>query len=102
MNRELLAREQVHPGVDGIIESYELAFRMQDSLPEVMDIASESDSVKSLYGIDDQPTADFGRQCLLARRLVEAGVRFVEVSYGNWDQHRNLKRRPRQTCGRHR
>ena len=91
MNREMLEREQVHPGVDGIIESYELAFRMQGSLPDVMDIANESDAVKSLYGIDDEQTADFGRQCLLARRFVEAGVRFVELSYGNWDQHRNLR-----------
>jgi len=91
MNRELLSREQVHPGVDGIIESYELAFRMQGSLPEVMDIANESESAKKLYGIDDEQTADFGRQCLLARRFVEAGVRFVELSYGNWDQHRNLR-----------
>ena len=92
MNRELLEREQVHPGVDGIIESYELAFRMRRVLiPDVMDIGNETESVKKLYGIDDEQTADFGRQCLLARRFVEAGVRFVELSYGNWDQHRNLR-----------
>jgi Protein of unknown function (DUF1501) len=91
MNREMLDREKVHPGVEGIIESYELGFRMQGSLPEVMDLAKESDVTKALYGIDEEETADFGRQCLLARRLVEAGVRFVELSYGDWDQHRNLK-----------
>jgi hypothetical protein len=91
MNRELLKREQVHPGVDGIIESYELAFRMQGSLPEVMDISKESESTKKLYGLDEEETADFGQQCLLARRFVEAGVRFVELSYGDWDQHRNLR-----------
>jgi hypothetical protein len=91
MNRELLDREVVHPGVDGVIESYELAFRMQGSLPEVMDLSKESAAVKALYGIDEEETADFGRQCLLARRFVEAGVRFVELSYGDWDQHRNLK-----------
>ncbi len=91
MNRDLLDREQVHPGVDGIIASYELAFRMQGALPEVMDIARESRTIQERYGLDDEETADFGRQCLLARRLVEAGVRFVELSYGDWDQHRNLK-----------
>jgi len=91
MNRELLDREKAHPGVEGIIESYELAFRMQGSLPEVMDLAKESDATKRLYGIDDDDTADFGRQCLLARRFVEAGVRFVELSHGDWDQHRNLR-----------
>ena len=91
LNRDLLEREHVHPGVEGVIESYELAFRMQGSLPEVMDLSRESDATKALYGIDEQETGDFGRQCLLARRFVEAGVRFVEVSYGDWDQHRNLK-----------
>jgi Protein of unknown function (DUF1501) len=91
MNRELLEREKVHPGVDGIIESYELAFRMQGALPSVMDISRESEATKKLYGIDEEETADFGQQCLLARRFVEAGVRFVELSHGDWDQHRNLK-----------
>jgi len=91
MNRELLDRDHVHPGVEGVIESYELAFRMQGSLPYVMDLSSESAATKGLYGIDDEETADFGRQCLLARRLVESGVRFVELSHGDWDQHRNLK-----------
>ncbi len=54
MNRELLEREKVHPGVEGVIESYELAFRMQGSLPEVMDIANESEATKKLYGIDEE------------------------------------------------
>ncbi len=91
MNRELLAREKVQPGVEGVIESFELAFRMQGALPGVMDLANESSATQALYGIDDEDTADFGRQCLLARRFVEAGVRFVELSHGDWDQHRNLK-----------
>jgi len=90
-NRDMLNREKVHPGVEGVIESYELAFRMQGSLPDVMNLAKESDATKELYGINDEETGDFGRQCLLARRFVEAGVRFVEVSYGDWDQHRNLR-----------
>ena len=91
MNRGMLQREQVHPGVEGVIASYELAFRMQGALPEVLDLAGESAATKALYGIDSDDTADFGRQCLMARRLCEAGVRFVELSHGDWDQHRNLK-----------
>ncbi len=91
MNREVLAREHAHPGIEGVIESYELAFRMQAKLPGVMEIASESAATKKLYGLDDPATADFGRQCLLAKRFVEAGVRFVELTHGDWDQHRGLK-----------
>jgi Protein of unknown function (DUF1501) len=91
LNRAMLKREQINPGVDGVIESYELAFRMQKALPGVMDMAGESAATKTLYGLDDPATADFGHQCLLARRLVEAGVRFVELTHGDWDQHRGLK-----------
>ncbi len=91
MNRDVIERERAHPGIDGVIESYELAFRMQGKLPGVMDLASESAATKDLYGLDDPSTADFGRQCLLARRFVEAGVRFVELTHGDWDQHRGLK-----------
>ncbi len=91
MNRELLERECVQPGVEGVIESYELAFRMQGRLPEVMDLAGESAATGKLYGLDNPATADFGRQCLLARRFVQAGVRFVELTHGDWDQHRGLK-----------
>jgi len=91
MNHDVLKREGVHPGVEGVIESYELAFRMQGSLPGVMDLASESAATKALYGLDDPTTADFGRQCLLARRFAESGVRFIELTHGDWDQHRGLK-----------
>ena len=73
-----------------MIESYELAFRMQKEMPQVMDLSKESDATKKLYGLDNKDTADFGQKCLLARRFVEAGVRFVEVSHGDWDQHFNL------------
>jgi hypothetical protein len=91
MNRAMLERERVHAGVEGVIESYELSFRMQGKLPGVMDLAAESAPTKRLYGLGDPATEDFGRQCLLARRLVEAGVRFVELTHGDWDQHRGLK-----------
>jgi len=75
------------------IESYELAFRMQMSAPEATDITSESDATKKMYGLDDPVAADFGGRCLLARRLIERGVRFVQVWNGNgmnaddWDGH---------------
>jgi uncharacterized protein (DUF1501 family) len=91
MNREVVERERVYPEVDGVIESYELAFRMQGKLPGVMDLTQESAETGKLYGLDDAATADFGRQCLLARRFAEAGVRFVELTHGDWDQHRGLR-----------
>jgi hypothetical protein len=91
LNREALEREPHNPEVEGAIESFELAFRMQKDLPKVMDLANESAATKALYGIGEQATDGFGRQCLLARRLVEAGVRFVELTSNGWDHHTNLK-----------
>ena len=91
LNKQKLEREEHQPGVEGVIESYELAFRMQDTLPELMDLAGESQKTLGLYGIDGGDTDAFGRQCLMARRFVEAGVRFVEITHGNWDHHFRLK-----------
>src|SRR5262249_16246120 len=91
LNREALERDPHHEGVEGAIESFELAFRMQKDLPKVMDIANETAATKALYGIGEQATQNFGRECLLARRFVEAGVRFVELTSGGWDHHQNLK-----------
>jgi hypothetical protein len=91
LNRETGAREPHNPGVEGAIASFELAFRMQKDLPKVLDISSETAATKALYGIGEQATDNFGRQCLLARHLVEAGVRFVELTSGQWDHHRDLK-----------
>ncbi|MGB7347580.1 MAG: DUF1501 domain-containing protein [Pirellulaceae bacterium] len=91
LNREKLRRDKTNPGVEGVIESYELAFRMQDAMPELMDTSSESAATLAMYGADGGPTENFGKQCLLARRFIEAGVRFVEVTHGNWDQHFRLK-----------
>jgi hypothetical protein len=83
------------PGDDALearIASWELAFRMQGAAPGVMDLARESDATKALYGIDDPVTEDFGRQCLTARRLAEAGVRFVQCTHSyKWDQHERLR-----------
>ncbi|HEV7405262.1 MAG TPA: DUF1501 domain-containing protein [Chthoniobacteraceae bacterium] len=90
MNHETLRRERSRPEVEGVIESFELAFRMQKEMPQVMDLSQESEATKSLYGLDNAATADFGRKCLLARRFAEVGVRFVEISHGDWDQHFNL------------
>jgi hypothetical protein len=90
LNREKVRRDKVQPGVEGIIESYELAFRMQDAMPALMDTSEETESTLNMYGVDGGPADGFGKQCLLARRFVEAGVRFVEVSHGGWDQHTNL------------
>ncbi len=69
------------------ISNYELAFRMQAAAPELTDLASEPESIRSMYGVDEEKTAEFGRICLLARRMVERGVRFVQLYQGNWDGH---------------
>lgn len=90
LNANKLREDQHHPGVEGAIESFELAFRMQDTLPEVMNLSGESKQMLDLYGVDGSDTDSFGRQCLLARRFVESGVRFVEISHGSWDHHRAL------------
>jgi hypothetical protein len=74
------------------IESFELAFRMQVEAPEIMDLNRESKATWSLYGIDGGATENFGRQCLLARRFSEAGVRFVQCTHGYWDSHSNLQK----------
>jgi hypothetical protein len=90
-----------HPGISELsarISSYELAFRMQGCAPEAVDIESESDETKRLYGLDDKATEPFGRQCLMARRLVERGVRVVQLWSGalvnqnvdTWDAHDNI------------
>jgi hypothetical protein len=91
MNRSHLARAGGDDRLEGVIESYELAFRMQSAVPRLTDLSAESRATKELYGIGTKETDDFGRQCLLARRFAEAGVRFIQVSHSfKWDQHSNL------------
>ena len=100
LNRGTAAALGEAPEVEGLIESYELAFRMQGDFPKVLDLSRESAATRRLYGIDDPrggPGA-FGRQCLLARRLIEAGVRFVEVTAGGWDHHRQLRESLTTSC----
>lgn len=89
LNRQRRDRDP-HPGLEGAIESLELAFRMQDAMPDLMDLSGETESTRRLYGLDGSATATFGRQCLMARRFVEAGVRFVQLTHGNWDHHFRL------------
>lgn len=90
MNRDHLERTR-HAPVEGMIQSMELAFRMQREAPGVMDFKDEPQHVLDLYGIGQEPTDNYGRQCLLARRFAEAGVRYIQVSTPNvWDQHSNL------------
>lgn len=100
MNRKKLNRDQYHPEIEGAIESFELAFRMQDVVPQVLDLKAETPETLKLYGIGaGQPTDRFGRQCLLARRLAEAGVRFIEVTAPvGWDHHFLLKEELRKSC----
>lgn len=87
MNKRLLGQtEQVR----GVIDSLELSERMQQAVPKVIDLGRETKETLAMYGIGRGPSDDFGRQCLLARRLVESGVRFVEVSSSGWDHHSNL------------
>jgi hypothetical protein len=98
-----MKRPAVHAAVDAEldarIDSFELAFRMQTAAPEILDLSQESESTMKLYGIDGGPTEQFGRQCLLARRLSESGVRFVQVSHAYWDQHSELKEKHAELAG---
>lgn len=87
MNRRKLARLGADPQMEGVIESFELAFRMQTETPKLVDLSSESKATMALYGIGEKTTDQFGRQCLLARRFTEAGVRFVQVTLDGWDHH---------------
>ncbi|HYG76359.1 MAG TPA: DUF1501 domain-containing protein, partial [Planctomycetota bacterium] len=87
--------------LDARIRSYELAFRMQSEAPGAVDLASETEATKKLYGMDDKVTEVYGRQCLLARRLVEKGVRFVQLYHGagsKWDAHSGLDKNHSGLC----
>ena len=98
MNRDLLAGQSANAEVEGVIESYELAFRMQGEVPRVMDISKESPETLKMYGIGNGVSDGFGRQCLMARRMAEAGVRYIEVCRAGWDQHQQLKQKLTQNC----
>ena len=93
MNEEQLRHFGHDPDFEARIQSFELAFRMQTETPDLMDISAESKATLALYGIGEKPTDNFGRQCILARRFCEAGVRFVQVTHSyKWDQHGELRK----------
>jgi len=98
LNRQHLAANDQDARLEGRILAYELAAKMQLSAPEAFDLNGESEATRQLYGLDDKVTEDFGRRCLLARRLIERGVRFVQVWSGaggptnNWDNHASIQK----------
>jgi len=98
LNREHAEKWPGDSRLDARIASYELAAKMQLSAPEVLDLAGETEVTRELYGLDRKDTEDFGRNCLLARRLIERGVRFVQVwsgtagATGNWDNHADISK----------
>ena len=95
-NREFMDTTGPDQALEGRIASFELAFRMQNEMPKAEDLSQESESTRALYGLNDPITENFGRQCLMARRFLERGVRYVQVSHSDafvqWDQHGDLKK----------
>ena len=101
LNRETLPGMDENPELTARIAAYELAFRMQSHAPEVVDISSETAATKRLYGLDNKTTAEFGLRCLLARRMVERGVRFVQLYCGDtngWDAHADVDGNHSKLC----
>ena len=104
MNRDHLASRQDDPQLEGVIRTMELGFRMQTAAPELMDLSRESAATLERYQVGKSYEAgtckpsDFGRQCLLARRFCEAGVRFIELNHGSWDQHTDHRRDLHANC----
>ena len=96
LNQSHLENHPQHRDLAARMENYELAYRMQMEIPGILDIGKESKKTRELYGLDDKETEPFGRKCLLARRLVEKGVRFIQIFSGGWDSHDFIKRAHRQ------
>ncbi len=100
LNARLNTRTAASPEMDGLIQSFERAFRMQATAPAIFDLEREPQAVRALYGIDQKETDAMGRMCLLARRLSEAGVRCVQVNMGGWDHHGSIDRGIAGACRR--
>lgn len=98
LNQKKLQTDPADQEIEGVIHSYEMAFRMQSELPKVMNIKSETDGTQALYGLDRKETRGFGSKLLLARRMAEAGVRFIEISQGSWDHHGNIQTALASNC----
>jgi hypothetical protein len=92
LNQGHAARHPEHKDLAARMESYELAYRMQMEVPDVIDLKGEPEHIRELYGMNEEDTREFGKQCLMARRLVEKGVRFVQIFSGGWDSHDYLER----------
>lgn len=97
-NRRLLAGDPGNPELEGIIQSYELAYKMQTSVPEVLDLDKEPQHIRALYGLDNRDTERFGTQCLMARRMAEKGVRFIQLTSNGWDHHNELRENLGRQC----
>jgi hypothetical protein len=100
LNRRHLEQLGEHSELEARIRSYEMAFRMQTSAPELFAIDGETQPMQSLYGLDREEMQSMGRACLLARRMVERGVRFVQIRFGGWDAHGNLEGNHRKMASR--
>jgi len=102
LNQKHASQRRDQTELDARIASYELAFRMQAEAPEAVDLADETEETQKLYGLDEAKTQNFGRMCLLARRLVERGVRFVQLYSGSgskWDAHSDIEKNHGTNCG---
>jgi hypothetical protein len=91
LHKEQARHQRENDELESVVQSYELAFRMQSELPDVIDLSKERREVLDAYGIGGEDTDGFARQCLMARHLAQSGVRFIEVTQGGWDHHRNLR-----------
>jgi hypothetical protein len=92
LNRNHLREAETDQGIEGLIASYELAFRMQSTMPRIMNVDDETKATLDLYGVGSEPADNFARQCLLARRFAELGVRYIQVSTNyTWDHHQKVK-----------
>ena len=101
LNRETLPAGDENSELTARIAAYELAFRMQSHAPEVVDISKETEATQKLYGLDNKSTAEFGLRCLFARRMVERGVRFVQLYCGDtngWDGHSDVDGNHTKLC----
>lgn len=98
MNQRLLEQHADDAGMQGMIDSFELAFRMQTRTPELVDFSNESPATFALYGVGGKDTDRNARACLLARKLSEAGVRFVQVTMPGWDHHGDIRNNLRRSC----
>ena len=90
LNQQFASSVKGHSELDARIQSYEMAFRMQSATPELFELSGETEETQQLYGLHQKNSATVGRGCLLARRMVERGVRFVQVRVGGWDAHGNI------------